>query len=332
MRGFFRGLTRHWQLKLLAFGLAVLLWVVVSAEQLTSSWISLPFEVQETDPGFQLVAASVPEEVRVRFAGPGRAFLDLALRRPPVLLRIGDVDDVEQVFEVGPSMVRLPDGANVEAYDVDPAFVRLRFRQLAMRDVPVRLRTEGVDRGWAAMAPLQVSPTTVRISGPPGRIAAIASVSTRPAALPSSEEPFRVRVDLDLAGLAGLEVATRTVVVSGRRERVAERRLAAIPVSVGTGVAVRPTQVDLLLRGPRSVVEAAAAAPLRVVVSIDSIPGQVPPGGITVPLRVEGAPPGVSVTLSPATVQLIPLRMMLDSVQLPGGEPAAEGTGDGVAP
>ena len=40
----------------------------VTSEQMTSSWISLPFEVQETDPGYQLVPASVPDEVRVRFA------------------------------------------------------------------------------------------------------------------------------------------------------------------------------------------------------------------------------------------------------------------------
>ena len=330
MGRFFRALARHWQLKLLAFGLAVLLWVVVSAEQPTSSWIVLPFEVQETDPGYQLVDGSVPEEVRVRFAGPGRAFLDLALRRPPVLLRIGDVEAEEQVFEVGPSMVRLPDGANVEAFDVDPAFVRLRFRQLAIRDVPVRLVTRGGAEEWAVVTPIQVTPATVRVSGRPAQIAAITAVNTVPVELPDSDQPFRTSVELDLAELSAVEVATRSVVVTGRRERVEERRASGMTVSVGNGIAVRPTQVDLLLRGGRRAIAATGSAPIRVVVSIDSIPELIPAGGVAVPLRVEGLPAGVSAALTPRTVQLLPLRMIVDSVSVAPLDGAGIAEGDGA--
>ena len=321
MRRFLRGVTHNWQLKLLAVALAVLLWVVVSAEQPTSGWISLPFEVQETDPDFQLLDESVPSEVRVRFSGPGRAFIDLAVRRTPVLLRIGDVDDPEQVFEVGPGMVRLPAGSNLEAFDVEPAFVRLRFRQLATRELPVQLVARQPAGGeWTAVTPLRLRPGTVRVSGPAARVAEVSALRTAPITLPASEEAFERTVELDLTGLEGVELSASRVVLSGRLERVVERRLQGIPVSVGEGIAVRPTEVDVIVRGARSAVAAAASAPLRVVVAIDSIPGQVPPGGVPVPLRVNGLPPGARAVIAPATVQLLPVRMILDSIAVPGAE------------
>ncbi len=84
MRAFLIRLTRQWQLKLLAFALAMLLWVVVSGEQLQSRLLPVPLEVRVTDPAYQLIESSIPSEVDVRFVGPGREFIEMALRRPEI--------------------------------------------------------------------------------------------------------------------------------------------------------------------------------------------------------------------------------------------------------
>ncbi|HEX6069011.1 MAG TPA: hypothetical protein VFZ18_04290, partial [Longimicrobiaceae bacterium] len=78
MRSPLRALTENWQLKLLALALAVLLWVVVSAEQVTSQWIPVPLQINETDPDFELVSTDIPTEVDVRFTGSGRDLVDVA--------------------------------------------------------------------------------------------------------------------------------------------------------------------------------------------------------------------------------------------------------------
>jgi YbbR domain-containing protein len=302
-----RMVTSNWQLKLLAVALAVLLWVVVSAEQVTSTWIPLPVEVHVADPEFQVIPQSVPREVRVRFVGPGREFIDLAVRRPPLLLRIGDVSNITQDFNLSPGMVRVPDGLNVNPLEVDPGTIRLRFRQLATREFPVQLVTRGPDtNGWTLGGPFQVSPARVRVAGPAELIAQIDAIRTVPVQIPASEAPFQRDVPLDLSDLQGVELSAQSVLVTGRVERVLERRLSGVPVSVGAGVVIRPAEVDVVIRGPRSVVEAVSPATYRVVLAIDGIPAQIPPAGIQVPLRVEGLSPRVAARLSIDSVRLFP--------------------------
>jgi YbbR domain-containing protein len=299
--------ARNWKLKLLAVALAVLLWVVVSAEQVTSTWIPLPVEVQVADPEFQVIAQSVPREVRVRFVGPGREFIDLAVRRPPLLLRIADVSNIAQDFNLTPAMVRVPDGLNVNALEVEPSTIRLQFRQLATREFAVELVTRGPDaNGWVLGGPFQVSPARVRVAGPAELIARIDAIRTIPIQIPASEAPFQRNVPLDLSDLQGVELSAQSVLVTGRVERVVERRLTAIPVSVGAGVVIRPTEVDVVIRGPRSAVEAVGPGTFRVVLAIDGIPSQIPPAGVQVPLRVEGLSARVAARLSIDSVRLFP--------------------------
>ena len=314
---------QNWQLKLLAVALAVLLWVVVSAEQVSTTWIDVPLQVQETDPDFQLIPASAPERVRVRFAGPGREFIDLAVRKPSLVLRIGEVEEEEHAFELVPSMVRLPDGLEVSAYDVEPAFARLRFRRLANRELTIGIALD-TTRGYTLVGPLRVTPPRVRITGPAAGIPLVTRVSTVPLPIPEREGAFDEEVPLDLAHLPNVEVSVRTVRVAGRVERVLTRRVPDVPVSVGAGVRIEPAGVAVELRGGRSALAAITPETFRVVLSIDSIPAQLPEGGVEVPLRAEGVGPRVRAAIQPAAVRLLPPDApAADSVAAPADAAAA---------
>ena len=113
MAPFVRLITQNWQLKLLAFALAVLLWVVVSGEQVQSHSFPVALDVRVSDPRFQVIQSSVPREVDVAFVGPGREFVDLALRPPTLVLDVGDVDSTEAVYTLSPSMVQVPGQLNL---------------------------------------------------------------------------------------------------------------------------------------------------------------------------------------------------------------------------
>lgn len=307
MRRLLGALTQNWQLKLMACALAVLLWVVVSAEQVMSSWIPVPLEVQATDPNFQLLRENLPDEVRVRFVGPGREFFDLAVRRPPLRLVVDQVREAEQMVDLDPSMVRLPNEMDVSAQAVDPGSLRLRFRRMATRTLPVRVTVaSGPGQGFTVVDSLQARPQQVQVGGPAERVQELQSVSTVPISIPPGDSLFSRVVPVDTVGLEGLQWSARRVRVSGRVESVVERQLRELPVSVGPGVTIRPSQVGARLRGPRSRVLSVEPQNVRVVMAIDSIPAQVPPGGAVVPLRLEGLPPGVQGTLEPRAVRLLP--------------------------
>ncbi|HYW07817.1 MAG TPA: hypothetical protein VE913_12735 [Longimicrobium sp.] len=124
--------ARNWKLKLAALGFAILLWVVVRAEQRTEQWVPVRVDAQILDPDFELVGLPYPAHVEVRFAGRWRELGELALKRPAILLRVPEVGR-HRVFILDHSMVRLPDQLreNVVPVDVRPARVRLNVRAVA---------------------------------------------------------------------------------------------------------------------------------------------------------------------------------------------------------
>ncbi|HEY0151491.1 MAG TPA: hypothetical protein VGB92_05810 [Longimicrobium sp.] len=124
-----RRVMRNWQLKLAALALAVLLWVLVRAEQPTEQWMQVQVEPQLLDPAFTLTAPPTPHVVQVRFAGKWREIGELALEKPVLVLHVRNVGR-QRTFVLEPGMVRLPDGArgNVSALDVRPGLVRLALQ------------------------------------------------------------------------------------------------------------------------------------------------------------------------------------------------------------
>jgi YbbR domain-containing protein len=321
--GLLRKLTQNWKLKLLAFALAILLWVVVSAEEVTSRWIDVPLQVRVTDPEYLLRAGVAPEEVSVRFSGPRRELVDLRFRRPPLVLNILDVEDERQVFTLQGRMVQVPTQLAVNVVDLQPSVVDLRFIRVDTRTFPVRVTlARELPEGWLLADTLTLRPARVRISGPDSRLNAIDTVRTLPITLPVADTAFELVAALDTSQFVGLRLSARRIEVAGRVDRVQERTYTSVPVSVGPGITIRPSTVDVRLRGPRRTVEQITPGELRVAIAIDSIPVRIPPEGLPVPLRVDRPRPGVQASIEPSGVRIYPERTILDTIAVPRvGEP-----------
>lgn len=127
MRQLLRRAASHWKLKLAALALAVLLWVVFSAEQVTSQWIPVRVEAVVRDPAYVLATPPDPDRVRVRFRGPGRELWEIALRPPTLVLPVREVGAARN-FAIEASMVEMSERFRVVATDVRPGVVRLDLR------------------------------------------------------------------------------------------------------------------------------------------------------------------------------------------------------------
>ncbi len=319
MSTFLRRLGQNWKLKLLAGLLAVLLWVVVSGQEVTSEWISLPLQVNVTDPNYELVESSVPDEVEVRFAGAGGDILDVSLRRPPLMLEVDDVVDADEPIPLEPRMVSIPDQIAVEAQDVRPGAVRLQLRRVSTRSIPVQtIVGSGLGTEFTLVDTLEVTPAEIQISGPAERVAEFDFIPTVPIDLSAGDSAFARAVELDTSAFEGLELSQAVVRVSGRVDRLVARTIRNVPISVGEGVSLRPPVVDVTVRGAESVVRTLTAADFRVVVAISAIPSFIPNAGINVPVRVEELRPGLTAQTSPRTVRLLPARTVPDTT---GAEP-----------
>jgi len=301
-----RRLTSRWKLKLTALGLAILLWVVVSAEQPTTQWIPVRVDPVVRDPEFVLEGDPEPRIVRVRFEGAGRELWELALERPVLVLPLREVGNA-RTFALDPSMVSLPEGVRVKVLDVRPSVVRIQLQRLATRTVPVRPRIgERSRQHYVVSDSPAVFPAGVRLTGPEEALAQIESVPTRAFEIVPDDSTFSQRVFLDTTGLHGITLSAQEVRVRGRVDRRADRVFAVVPVSAPEELLVSPAQVQVTVSGPGHLVDALAPPSLRARVRRDSLPASVPPGGMQAPLVVEGLPPGVKARTLPEHVRVMP--------------------------
>lgn len=300
--------TRNWKLKLAALGLAVLLWITVTADQLAVQWMMVPVEVELRDPNHRMVQGPRPAEVQVRISGPRREFWDLGMNRPQLRLVLTDVQEGSHQFPLDPQQVQIPRrvARGLTPIDVSPSRVTLTFEQIATAAVPVQVEVGSQpNEEYALVDTLQVQPATVTVTGAGRLVTAVAAVRTEPVDLATEAGPFERRVAIDTAGLAGLEVTPLEVLVVGRVERAVQQVLPDVPVQAPPGVLVVPGAVDVRVWGAESVLRTISADALRVVVPPESIPADVTAGGATAPLRVDRLPAGVRATPEPRYVRVL---------------------------
>lgn len=118
-------LTARLPAKLAALGASVLLWLVVSGEEPTTTWVTV--RVAPLLDGSARLAAR-PPRVRARVTGPARELLVLSTQ-PPVLRR--------------PITARAPDTLRLdllpEDVELPPGVTRVRVRELKPRSIVLRL-------------------------------------------------------------------------------------------------------------------------------------------------------------------------------------------------
>jgi hypothetical protein len=121
-------LTERLPLKIAALFFAIVLWLVVSAEEPTEEIVPVRF-APALDSGM-VVAGEVPA-VRALVLGRGRELLKLYSAPPVIVRRIpGGVRDSVRL-ELGPADVDIPAGVAAVVRDVRPRVLTLRLERLA---------------------------------------------------------------------------------------------------------------------------------------------------------------------------------------------------------
>ena len=210
-------LLRNWPLKLAALILAVLLWVLVSAEETTSQLVRVPVQI-EVPPGLAL--AKPAPEVRVLVTGSGRELIKL-YATPPVIRAFvpTGAQPPRWRFDVTPSSIQLPPSVKVTVQDVEPRYVDIALDRPVSREVPVALRAVIEPESGYAVTHHVLSPATVRVSGARALVADLDSFPTELIEVRGVTETFERRVPLDTSGRSLLIVTPREVTLTGGARR-----------------------------------------------------------------------------------------------------------------
>src|ERR671934_2881481 len=115
---------RHFGLKLVSLGLAVLLWMAVAGEETVERGLRVPLELQQVPAGLELTG-DVPTAVDVRVRGASGALSRVAAGEVVAVLDLRSARAGQRLFPLTPDQVRAPFG--VEIVQVTPSAIAIAF-------------------------------------------------------------------------------------------------------------------------------------------------------------------------------------------------------------
>jgi YbbR domain-containing protein len=244
----------HLGLKVLSFGLALLLWMVIAGNETVERGLRVPLELQQFPGGLEL-QGEAPALVDVRVRGSSDALSRIAAGDIVAVLDLGGARPGRRLFQLTPDQVRTPFG--VEVVQITPATLVLGFEPSAIKRIPIVPAHEGEPAPGYVVGALSVDPPMVEITGPESAVKQATEAVTDPVAIAGATADVSENVTIGLIDPVLRVKAPRTATVRvqvrpGPRERVVRNRpvrLRDLPPNL-TAQAV-PTDVDVVIRGSR---------------------------------------------------------------------------------
>ena len=293
---------RHLGLKLVSIGLALLLWGLVSGEQVVERAMRVPIEFTNVPANLEL-SGDAPTLVDVRVRGSSGALGRIASGELVAVVDLRRARSGQgQLFQLTDDDIRAPFG--VDVVQVTPSTISMSFEHTRRKRVPVLPTVEGEPAPGFVVGAVSAAPAMVEVIGPEGAVDTVTEAITEPVSVDGATASF---VDLVTVGSPDPTVRLPQPVVA----RVAVS-ITAAPSDVtvdAVGVQVRnakrptqvtPRQVTVFARVPRDRSGVSAADFDAFVDVADLRPGQYD-------LDVRVVPParlGV-VRVEPATVRVI---------------------------
>jgi len=222
--------------------------------------------------------------------------------------------------------VLLGQGSGLSVESLSPSGVRVSLEPAVTRVVPVAVDTKGLLPGHLALAsPIGLNPPVVRARGAASRVEGLDSVRLVPLDLSRVEASGILELAVDTVGHHGVRFTPATVTVGIRVEQEIERTLTGVPVIAEAGggeapIVVRPSAIDVTLRGARTLVTAVDPADLHAWVAPELVRGMAPGEARRVPVHIDGVPPLVMLEVPD---DIVTVRLASDSgaTRPPGNGP-----------
>jgi YbbR domain-containing protein len=265
----------HLQLKGLAFGLAVLLWLVVSGDATVERGLrGVPLELQQFPAGLEL-QTEPPSTVDVRVRGGSGTLSRLAPADIVAVLDLRGAQAGQRLYHLTPDQVRVPFG--VEIVQITPTTVAMVFENSASKQVPVVPSIEGKPAPGFVVGKVTSDPSTVEIVGPVSSVKRAAAALTEPVSVAGSRDRVRGVVTVGVLDSSLRLKALRSAVVEVQiLPAPLERTVHALPVhwrhlSPNLTAQFTPAAVDVTVRGNREGLNQIGADDLSAYVDLSDL-------------------------------------------------------------
>jgi YbbR-like protein len=243
---------RHVGLKIVSIGLAALLWLLVSGEQVVERALRVPLEFTNIPARLELVG-DPPTVVDVRIRGSSGALGRIAAGELVAVLDLREARPPERLFHLTPADVRTPFG--VEVVQVSPSNVSMRFEQSTFKVVPVVPSVEGNPAQGFVVGTVTADPSTVELVGAGSVVATLTEAITEPVSVDGRAASF---VEIVTIGspepsvrLRAPQMARVTVTVTTAPVEWSVANVAVQVRNARQRIQVAPKTVTIIARGPR---------------------------------------------------------------------------------
>ncbi len=320
-----RDLIHNWRLKLSALALSVFLWALVQSEPQNAESFTVPVIVDVADTAWTTSGSPDPASVELRLTGPPSQIIRLAREGTAIRIPLREVTSSDTFVTLRRDWVPLGDGSGLAVESMSPSAVLVSLEPAVSRVVPVAVETKGMLPGHLSFAsPIGLNPPVVRARGAASRLEGVDSVHLVPLDLSRVEASGIMELAVDTLGHQGVRFTPATVTVGIRVEEEIERVFSGVPVVAESGageapIVIRPSAIDVTLRGARTLVTAVDPADLHAWVAPELVRGIAPGESRRVPVHVDGVPDLVTLEVPDDIVTV--RRASDDGVRPPGDGP-----------
>jgi len=291
---------RHVGLKMVSIGLAALLWLIVSGEQIVERSLRIPLEFTNLPARLEVVGAP-PEMVEVRVRGSSGGLSRIAPGEVVAVMDLRSARAGERLFHLARNAVRSPFG--IEVVQVTPSNVSLRFEPSVTKRVPIAPAVQGEPAPGFIVGTVSADPPTVQVVGPAGALQALTEAITEPVLVAGASGPITETVTVGSPDpFVRLETPQNARVTVNVTPAPIQWSVTGVAVQVHNAtrtVQIVPKTVTVVVHGPREA-RATSASDFDASVDVSGLrPGQFElPVKIVPPARV-----GV-VSIEPARVRV----------------------------
>lgn len=253
-------LKENYRPLLVAFGLALLLWLVVATDKEYKTRIEVPFRITRLAEN-KVLLKPVPNRVIMEVSGKGRALIGLNFYNTKIDLELPEVNK-STVIDLNNYLSRFDVATELGISVVDiiePKQLDLRVDRFTAAEKPLRVQANIQPAPGYTVNAAVLSQDSVDVSGPASLIDRLNYLETEKIEAKNVKYPFRKSVAIVQPKPGIINLDPENVIVSFDIEQIVERTIYDIPIQI-VGVPANltahatPRTISLRIKGSESLI------------------------------------------------------------------------------
>jgi YbbR domain-containing protein len=253
-------LKENYKAILVAFGLALLLWLVVTTNKEYKTRIEVPFRIVRLAENKVLIKP-VPDKVIMEVSGKGRALIGLNFYKTKIDLELPEINK-STVIDLNNYISRFDVATELGISVVDiiePKQLDLRVDRFTVAEKPLRVQSSIQTAPGYILNSIIMEKDSVTVSGPASLIDRLNYLETEKVEEKNVKYPFRKSVAIVQPRPGIITLDPENVSVSFNIEQIVERTIYDIPiqiVSVPSNLIAKaiPRTISLRIKGSESII------------------------------------------------------------------------------